>query len=362
MEEFNIVPIYRNGMDEISDGIDIPIPDFCRIHCKENEKCKRYYRELERSNNGIHVCPFGFSSFVFESNGDKVIFTCLRVDGEYDRKILIPKIKSEPKEYREISLEDLKKYADAYTEFNNNQTQYNDYKKFIDNIFHDIRKFNQQIKLKNDRIYRRSQQHNKHNRMGDIFEASKGIQEISWFLSLRLNNHDFIYNENLMSADVKSSYNIYKIIDKVRMCIKERADSKGINIRMNAKAICRDIQAYDCIELLPFLIIDNAIKYSPKGETINVNVTDSWDKQYVSIISTGPYVDENEINKITDQGYRGNNAIKVTDDGMGIGLYTAARICELNNIKLNIVSVPTIKNTINGIPYSEFSVDLCIDL
>lgn len=110
------------------------------------------------------------------------------------------------------------------------------------------------------------------------------------------------------------------------------------------------------------MIIDNAIKYSPKGETINVNVTDSWDKQYVSIISTGPYVDENEINKITDQGYRGNNAIKVTDDGMGIGLYTAARICELNNIKLNIVSVPTIKNTINGIPYSEFSVDLCIDL
>ena len=55
MEEFNIVPIYRNGMDEISDGIDIPIPDFCRIHCKENEKCKRYYRELERSNNGIHA-------------------------------------------------------------------------------------------------------------------------------------------------------------------------------------------------------------------------------------------------------------------------------------------------------------------
>lgn len=130
------------------------------------------------------------------------------------------------------------------------QNRYENYKRFIDDIFHDIRKFNQQIKFKNDKIYRKAQQH---KRYGDILEATKGIQQLGWFLTLRLNNHDFIYNKELLSADVKSSYNIFRIIDKVKKCIKERADEKNIKIEMNASVACRDMQVYDCIELLPYI-------------------------------------------------------------------------------------------------------------
>lgn len=359
MDELSLVPLYRNGMDEITPGIDVTVPNFCKKHCGDNKKCKEYYLALEKAPEGIYVCPFGFNSYVFNIEGDNFIFTCLRVENHYDRKKLLPKIRDEGKEYRELSYANVEKYAQAYKEFFLSQNKYEKYKKFIDDIFHDVRKFNQQIKIKNERIYKKAQQH---KRLGDILEATKSIQQLGWFLTLRLNNHDFIYNEELMKADVKSTYNIYRIIDKVKRCIKERAEEKNIKIQMNASVECRDMQAYDCIELLPYIFLDNAIKYSPDGETINIIFEEKRDIQHINIKSIGPIVYSQELAKLTEQGFRSENAANLTSDGMGIGLYTAKCICELNDIKLAINSSPEIIKQVKNIDYSEFSVDFWIKL
>ena len=79
MDEFNLLPIYRNGIGEITSGIDIPIPDYCRKNCSSNKKCSEYYRNLESADIGIYQCPYGFNSYVFEIEGDKFIFSCLRI-------------------------------------------------------------------------------------------------------------------------------------------------------------------------------------------------------------------------------------------------------------------------------------------
>ena len=359
MDEFNLLPIYRNGLEEISDGIDVSVPEFCRKCCRVNEKCKRHYMNLAEAAPGLYHCPHGFSSYVFEVDGDNCIFTCLRIEGEYDRAKLMSKIKNQGKRYREISYPVLLEYAEAYREYWINQNKYERYKKFIDDIFHDVRKFNQQIKLKNDKIFRKSQQN---KRYSELLEYSKSIYVMCWFLTLRLNNHDFVYNEQLMKADIRSSYNIFKIIDKVRYCMKEKAESKDIKMVMTAERECRDMMAYDCIELLPFLILENAVKYSPRGEKIEIYIDEKGNRQHVAIVSLGPRILENEINLICEQGYRGENAVKATDDGMGIGLYTASCICRLNNIDMRVYSDPLKIKCINSIEYSEFKVDFWIDL
>jgi hypothetical protein len=359
MDELNLVPIYRNGIGEITSGIDIPVPDFCSKNCSKNGKCAEYYRKLESADTGIYQCPYGFSSYVFEIEGDNFIFSCLRIETYYDRNKLLPKIKDEPKEYRELSLSSVEKYAEAYTEFFLNQNKYEKYKRFVDDIFHDVRKFNQQIKIKNEKIYKKAQQH---KRWGDILESTKSIQQLGWFLTLRLNNHDFIYNKELLQADVKTSYNIYRIIDKVRKCIKDRADEKNIKIEMNSKYECKDMQAYDCIELLPYIFLDNAIKYSTNGEKIHIDIEEAGETQHVKIRSIGPVAHKQEVPKLSEQGYRSENATNLTQDGMGIGLYTAKCICELNNIELELTSSPDIVKTVKNIDYSEFSVDLRIKL
>lgn len=359
MEEFNLVPIYRNGIGEITSGIDIPVPNYCRKNCGNNQKCIDYYRKLENEAEGVYQCPYGFCSYVFEINEDKFIFSCLRVENHYTRDKLIPKIKDEPKEYRELSLYSVKKYAEAYREFFLNQSKYEKYKRFIDDIFHDVRKFNQQIKIKSDKIFKKAQGSKK---LGDILETVKGIQQLGWFLTLRLNNHDFMYNKALLSADVESTYNIYKIIEKVKKCLKERSDEKSIKIVMNARNDCKDMKAYDCIELLPYIFLDNAIKYSPNGETIHIDINENRENQHVRICSIGPMASKEEQTKLFNQGYRGERAAALTQDGMGIGLYTAKCICDLNDIQLKVVSSSDIIKKVRNIEYSEFTVDFWIKL
>ena len=359
MEEFNLLPIYRNGLDEISDGIDIPVPKFCQGRCFENTKCREHYAKMQEAEEGIYKCPFGFASYVLKVNEENCIFTCLRVEDKYDKSKVIPKVKGESKRYREITYDQLLEYAQAYEEYDNNQNQYKAYRVFVEDIFHDIRKFNQQIKVKNDRIYRKSQQNAKYKQ---ISELSKVIYVMSWFLTLRLNNHDFVYNEEMMKADVKTSYNMFKILDKVRHCIKHRGEEKNVTIQMEAKQSCRDMKAYDCIELLPFLLLDNAIKYSPENEKVDVLLEEKGSIQYVKIKSLGPKVNDGEIELLVNQGYRGEKAKQLTTDGMGIGLYTAKCIADLNEIELKLSSGDEIKKTKKGIDYSEFVVELSVKI
>lgn len=79
MEELNILPIYRNGIGEITNGIDITVPQFCRKNC-ESDKCRMHYNKMCKADEGLYECPFGFSSYVFEIENENCIFTCLRVE------------------------------------------------------------------------------------------------------------------------------------------------------------------------------------------------------------------------------------------------------------------------------------------
>lgn len=356
MEELNLVPIYRNGFGEITSGIDINVPKFCFDRCGKNSNCIEHYRKMESEQEGIFECPYGFSTCVFRIDDDNFIFTCLKITGRFDRKKLNPKIKDEQIEYREISENRLNTYVELYKEFYNNKKQYDVYRSFIEDIFHDIRKFNRDIKYKNDSIFRKSQESKK---FAAINDASKSIEAMCWFMSLRLNNHDLTYNMELMEKDVKSTYNIHKIIHKVKECMRDRANENGIKIRLLADREISNIKAYDCLELLPYLLLDNAIKYSLRESEIIIRIREDNNIQHVCFESIGPAVDIEEQDELFKKNFRGKHAREIVS-GMGIGLYTAKRICDLNNIEIQVKSDNNIIKTKENIPYSKFMVDFDI--
>ena len=358
MEELNLVPIYRDGLGEISPGLVITVPHFCEGKCGSNTNCIEHYKRMMNAEQGIHECPFGFCTFVFFIDEERFVFTCLKVTGHYNRKKLKVKISGEDKGYHEISKEQLDKYVQAYIEFYTNQRKYDEYRLFIEDIFHDVRKFNKDIKYKTDRIYRKAQ---KGKKQGDFLEIAKNILATSWFLSVRLNNHDFRYNMKLMEKDVKSTYNIHKIIFKVKECMKERAEENGLKISMSSNREIRDIKAYECIELLPYLFLDNSIKYSLPGTEIHIDIEEKFEKQHVHFESIGPISDECEQSRLVQQNVRGKYAEQLAS-GMGIGLYTAKCICDLNEIELKIESDKKVVKESNKIPYSKFFVDFYIQL
>lgn len=363
MNEFNMVPIYRQGINELSEGLDIYVPSFCAKNCYTSDKCIEYYKRIFDSAEGLYVCPFGFNTYILKQEEGAVIFTCFRIKDKYDKKKVDPKLKDEAianDHYRIITEDAFNKYLIAYKEFYKNTRKYDLYSNFVEDVLHDIRKYNGQMKLTVGNIYRSVE--GKSNKYSKFISYSKTLQEIAWFFTLRLNNYDFTYNEKLMSANQKTSYNVYAVFDKVRRCIKERAEVNNINIKINSYNYTCNIMAYECIELLPYILLDNAIKYAPSYSEINIIFKSSGDSINIIVMSVGPQIGVNEINKIFKRGYRSANAEKLTKDGQGIGLHTAKKICDLHSANISLSSSDKIVLNHQNIDYSEFCVDISMSL
>ena len=361
MDELAMAPIYRQGLNEHTDGIEIFVPTFCAKNCTIGSKCENFYRQI-MEKQGIQTCPYGFNAYVFLYNDETVIFSCLRIEGYYDKKKTGPKLKREEVKsaYRVLRESEVERYAELYKKFAENNSKYEVYQGFVNNIFHDLRKFNAQLKAKSDSIYKRAESSQKNRQ--DFMNNAQSIRELCWFITLRLNSYDFVNNEELLSASPKSTYNLYRAFDKVRICINERAKQKNIKIKLYAERDCSDIKAYDCIELLPVIFLDNAIKYAPCDTEIDIRFIEKNDKQKVTIKSVGPVLLEFEHKKIFQRGYRGENCKKLTDDGMGIGLSTAKKICELHDIDMQIKSSTDVCKKVRNIEYSEFLVNISLSI
>lgn len=359
MNEFNMTPVFRQGLNEITDGIDIKAPEYCKKNSLCNQRCLKHYRDICNRKEGIYTCPYGFNSYVFTKESDIIVFTSLRIKDKYDKKRVMPKIQNEKKLNREIDEETLNIYRDAYEQFFENEKKYDEYADFVNAIFHDIRKFNSQIKIKNDII---SRQAGANNRYDQIRTASQSIQKTCWFLTVRLDAFYLAADQNFLAGDTKTSYNIYKIFDKMHRCMKEQEEKKNLLVDFNTNRSLKNMMAYDSIELLPFILMDNAIKYAPYGTKIEINFYEKEDMQHVQVKSTGPMLKAGEEQRIFERGYRGENAKAQTADGMGIGLFTAKCICDQHNISIAVKSHDITIKTIQNVEFSEFTIDFWITL
>lgn len=90
-------------------------------------------------------------------------------------------------------------------------------------------------------------------------------------------------------------------------------------------------------------LIDNAIKYSKKGNPINIELTEDNDFYYARIINWGIPIARDQWEKIFEREYRIPEAAKRFKQGSGLGLYIVRQICQ--SIKASCVVEKSNKET-----------------
>lgn len=103
---------------------------------------------------------------------------------------------------------------------------------------------------------------------------------------------------------------------------------------------------------MPYILLDNAVKYSPNKQIVEVTFND-YQKEVI-VENIGPLVKEENIPQLTKQGFRGVNTGEC--EGSGIGLCLFKQIADLHNIKYSIKSFDKILFCKNDINYSTFQV------
>lgn len=312
---------------------------------------------MAESPAGSYCCPHGLASYVYSTPNTKIIFSGLRIRGVWDKKkakstesteCVFNTILSE-----ENCLAIAKEAAESLSEKGSLQRNLD----AIKDLLHETRSLNGQVKNTIDQLLE-SQSDEDGLDSETLLNTLKNVHVCSYMISNRFAYFDSVLNPTL-STNPPLSLVIFRKFDKMRKLLKGYM-RKNVWISLNTpQQSDYRYPIYQTFEILLFILFENAIKYSPDGYPVNVNFAENGEVLDVTISSIGPYCDENELLRLCQKGFRGENAKALSTGGQGFGLNFAKQICETHNIGITFSSNYLRQEF--GIKYGTFTVNLHFD-
>ena len=152
-------------------------------------------------------------------------------------------------------------------------------------------------------------------------------------IKYELNKLEFLIQNLVKSSRLESDIislqkhqaNLKDIVEDVLREFKVILEEKCISINLKNEDLIFNLDERWLKEAIHNLV-DNAIKYSPNGSTINISVYKSYLNYNLDIENECKDLAEETLPKIFERFYRGANS--VSKDGLGLGLFIAREIIE----------------------------------
>lgn len=151
----------------------------------------------------------------------------------------------------------------------------------------------------------------------------------SSILLTKLNSQGIIPNKKEFSLD-----------EQIRRCVivlEPEYTKKNINLTCNLE----EVNYFGSEEIMQHLwmnLINNAIKYTPDGGNISVNLRNYSETIMFSVIDSGIGMNQDEIKQIFNKFYQVDKS--KTTKGLGLGLTIVSRIVQLVEGKIKVESEP----------------------
>ena len=133
--------------------------------------------------------------------------------------------------------------------------------------------------------------------------------------------------------------NFKDVFDKVYNLLKDSAEKKEININLDIEEGLPPVyMVKQQIEQVLINLIDNAIKYTPEGGEIDIELKKVDDKVYFSVEDNGMGIPEDDQERIFERFYRVDKARSRSLGGTGIGLSIVRNIIKQHSSEINVES------------------------
>lgn len=347
----------------LNDGYLYGVPKFCQQQFKSNSNCIQHYRSIEEVGK-FYNCPYGFCSYRQSINGKDTILTSLNIERISNKKSIqkrvtatdwLPRIPYARFQQTILSLSVPMSTETIHAEIKEKEKKLENTQNLIDDTFHEIRKINNQLKFNSEYLTEQMPHIGLKDRM--LEDTIKSIYANTDLLSKRLNAYDYLVHPESSKNDLEIDIPVYKKFEKVYKCLYTLRHNNGVNVKLEGMSVAC-VKNKDILELAFYIIVENAIKYSPRGENVKIVFGETIDKLVVKVINWGLKVSESEVNLLTNRGYRGDLVRKKAETmGSGIGLYLFRQICEANNVQYKIKIGSDIKS-FNGWVYRPFVVEI----
>ena len=138
---------------------------------------------------------------------------------------------------------------------------------------------------------------------------------------------------------LKTKVSIKKVIERAYKNILPLAKKKNIKIKINTKSYKLKANS-ESLEKLITILLDNAVKYTNKGDRVSLLVSKGRRNLILKVVDTGIGIPKRDLPHIFDRFYQADQSrSKVTSDGFGLGLSMAKRIVKLHRGSIKVDSI-----------------------
>ncbi len=130
----------------------------------------------------------------------------------------------------------------------------------------------------------------------------------------------------------------FNLSEQIRSCIlllEHKWSSKALNWKLDFG----EVEVAGNEELLKQTwvnLIDNAIKFSPEGETVEISISEVPGRVSVTVANTGPEIPEEARERVFHKFYQADESH--SSEGNGVGLAIVKRVVELHRGKVSVDS------------------------
>lgn len=136
---------------------------------------------------------------------------------------------------------------------------------------------------------------------------------------------------------VKETVNISTVAEGVVLEAEALAFEKKVSFETDIKSDVKITASTANIEKLVYILVENALKYTPEGKTVSVKVSVDRKRAVLRVRNTGIGIAENDVEKLFDRFYRVDEAHS-SGNSFGLGLAIAKSIVDLSGGKIGVDS------------------------
>jgi hypothetical protein len=179
--------------------------------------------------------------------------------------------------------------------------------------------------------------------------AAKTLVKSVELLEDRLKMMPLLTNPESAAFGTKRPTRIYRSIDRTVRILRAVSAKTGVNIQLQGASFLAP-RVYDSFSTIPLVLIENATKYSPPGQTVTVEINDERRSVFVKVRSFSPRIPEQDRDSLFNKGFRCEVSETVASRGSGLGLYLAKTVADAHGFRIrHAESGPFTK--LNGIEY-----------
>jgi len=135
------------------------------------------------------------------------------------------------------------------------------------------------------------------------------------------------------------NWNIVNVVEDICLSVAKYIENRDIKLTFDTeieeKMIACDA---DMVERIMLNLISNAVKFTPKGGSIFVNISEHEDKITISVKDTGIGIPDNMKDSIFEKFIQVDKTTNRKTEGSGIGLSIVKSLCEIQNGSISVIS------------------------